>query len=114
MNHHKQRIILKSGQEFISLALTDIAYFVSSQKLIFGIDQYNKRYLTEEKNLSMLEKQLDPVVFFRANRQYIININFLKSFKVIERSKIKITMLMPTDDIIVSQENAAAFKAWLS
>lgn len=114
MDHYKRRIVLKSGKEFISLNLNDIVYFVSSQKLVFGVDQYNKRYITEEKNLSLLEKQLNPAVFFRASRQYIININFLKSFKIIERSKIKITMLIPTDDIIVSQENAAAFKNWVS
>jgi DNA-binding LytR/AlgR family response regulator len=40
-----------------------------------------QKYLAD-KSLHDLEKELDPKIFFRVNRQYMININYLESFKI--------------------------------
>ncbi len=41
-------------------------------------------------SLDELEDQLDPQMFFRANRQFIINIDAIASVKPIENSKLRI------------------------
>jgi DNA-binding LytR/AlgR family response regulator len=55
--------------------------------------------------------------FFRANRQYIININHVRSFRVYEKVKVKVDM-NPTElndeyFIIISQETVPEFKKWI-
>ena len=58
---------------------------------------------------------LDDKIFFRANRKYIVNANYITKFKSVDKSKISVDLLLPiNEEIIVSQENAASFKKWIS
>ena len=67
-----------------------------------------------KSNLSDLEEELDRNVFYRANRKYIINANYVKRFKPLERSKISVELVLPVnEEIIISQENSASFKKWI-
>ena len=78
-NHKKKRMIVKKGMENISLRLEDMVLFYTENKIVYVIDRWGKKYLAD-KNLSEMEEELDNNIFFRANRQYIININFVQGF----------------------------------
>jgi len=113
-NRKKSRLIVKKGMENISLRLEDIVLFYTENKIVYVIDQGGKKYLAE-KNLGELEEELDDSIFFRANRQYIININFVKGFKSFEKVKLQIDLIIPELNhcIIISQETAPAFRKWM-
>lgn len=55
-----------------------------------------------------LEKQLDQTIFFRANRQYIVNINFIKGFRPFQKVKLLLDMDIPRleESIIISHGSA--------
>ncbi len=111
----KSRILVRKGQEFQAIRTDGIVYFFTEHKLVFLVDKDNKKYLAEKSNLSELEEELDKKYFYRANRQYIINVNFIKNFKPFDKSKIFVELELPVkEDIIISQENAASFKKWIS
>lgn len=110
----KTRLVVKRGIECIALPFDDIVLFFTENKIVYVIDKSGKKYLSD-KNLCDLEIELDKNRFFRANRQYIVNINYIKSFKPYEKVKLKID-LATTDinhAIIVSQETAPAFRKWV-
>lgn len=113
-NHKKRRLMVKKGMENISLRLEDIALFYTENKIVYVIDRSGKKYLAD-KNLGELEQSLDENVFFRANRQYIININFIKGFKSYEKVKLQVDLTLPELNhcIIVSQETAPQFRDWM-
>jgi DNA-binding LytR/AlgR family response regulator len=112
---NKSRIIVKKGTEFLSLKLEDVMYFFTEHKLVFAVDKDNRKFLCETSSLADVEAMLDEKKFFRANRKYIVNADYITKFKSIDKSKINIEMLMTlNEEIIVSQENAAAFKKWIS
>lgn len=70
-----------------------------------------------DQTISALEEVLDPSVFFRANRKYLVNIHFIRGFKVVDRVKLELTLKVAVKDdhrIIISQRNAASFKKWIS
>jgi len=116
-NHEKKksRILVKRGMEFQTIKVDDIAYFFTEHKLIFLVDKENRKYLADKSNLAELEEELDNKIFYRANRKYIINANFVKRFKPLEKSKISLELVLPVnDEIIISQENSSAFKKWIS
>ena len=116
-NHDKKksRILVRRGMEFQTVKVEDIAYFFTEHKLIFLVDKDNKKYLAEKSNLAELEEELDNHFFYRANRKYIINANFIKRFKSLEKSKISLELVLPVnEEIIISQENSASFKKWIS
>lgn len=111
----RSRIIVKRGMEFQAIRTEDIVYFFTEHKLIFLVDKDNRKYMAEANNLAELEAELDPGMFYRANRKYIVNANFIRRFKPLERSKISVELTIPLDEeIVVSQENSSAFKKWIS
>jgi DNA-binding LytR/AlgR family response regulator len=99
----------------IVLLLEDIAAIYTRNKLVYVIDRDHKKYLIDKK-LMELEEQLDEDIFFRANRQYIININFVKSFSPFERVKLRVELNITgfEEDVIISQHVAPAFKKWMN
>jgi two-component system, LytTR family, response regulator len=112
----RTRLVVRRGIENISILIEDIVLFYTQNKITYVIDKTCKKYIVE-KNLSELDKEFDDSVFFRANRQYIISINYLKGFRMYERVKVKIDIrpeeLNNQYYIIVSQEKAPVFKKWI-
>jgi DNA-binding LytR/AlgR family response regulator len=98
------------------MLLENIVFFYTENKIVFAIDQAGKKYVVNG-NLTVLESELDTNIFFRANRQFIINIGHVKSFRTYERVKLKVDMnsdeLNNKYFIIVSQETAPAFRKWI-
>jgi DNA-binding LytR/AlgR family response regulator len=111
----RSRLIVRKGIENIALKTENIALAYTEEKLVFVIDKEGKKFRVD-KNLGELELELDPAVFFRANRQYIIHIGFIKSYKALDKVKLQIDLMMPelNHHIIISQETASGFRKWIS
>ena len=110
----RSRILVKKGMEYQTVRVEDTGYFFTEHKLVFLVDKENRKYMAEKNNLSELEEELDRNCFYRANRKYIINANYVKRFKPLERSKISVELVLPvSEEIIISQENSASFKKWI-
>lgn len=112
---YRSRLLVRKGMENIALRVSDIVIIYTENKLVYVLDREGRKYLSD-KNLSELDNELDPAIFFRANRQYIINISFVKSYRAYEKVKLQIDLLMPElqHQIIVSQEMAPSFRRWIS
>ena len=112
----RTRVVVKLGMDNISLPLSQIVFFYTENKIVYAFDNIGKKYVTEI-NLTELEKELDDKIFFRANRQFIININYIKSFRNYERVKLRVKMepeeLNDKYCIVISQEKAPLFKQWI-
>lgn len=110
----KDRILVKKGTETLPLLLADVVFFYFEKKVVTARDKTGKRYMVD-KTLSSLEKELDRRRFFRVNRQYILNVDYVKRFKPYERVKlwVDLTLEVPGHVITVSQEMAPAFRRWL-
>lgn len=66
-------------------------------------------------NLSLeeLSKQLDPAIFFRANRQFIVSRKSVKDIYTWFDSKLSITLAVDTPEkIIISRVRVADFNEW--
>ncbi len=111
----KTRLVAKRGLENIALLLEDVVLIYTQDKLVYVIDRLSKKYLVD-KTLAELEKELDEHTFFRANRQYFININYVRSFKAIDKVKLLVDINIPeiNHPIIISQETAPAFRRWMN
>lgn len=111
----RSRLIVNKGLENIVLLRNEIGLFYTKHKIVYVVDKSGKKYLVD-RNLAELEQELDGQLFFRANRQYIININFIKSFKAYEKVKLAIVLNVPDINpnvIIISQETALEFRRWI-
>jgi DNA-binding LytR/AlgR family response regulator len=112
--NRKSRLLVRRGVEHIALKLEDIVLLYTENKLVYVIDRFSKKYIAD-KNLGEMEEELGEKMFFRANRQYIINIEFIKGFKPYDKVKLWVDMSLPelNHPIIISQENAPQFREWM-
>lgn len=108
----KDRIIAKKGTEFITLPVSDVAYFFTEHKIVFARD-FAGRQLIIDKNLGELESELDNQKFFRINRKYLSSLKAIERFKP-DNGKIRI-FLQPDvkEEVHVSKETAPLFREWI-
>jgi len=67
-----------------------------------------------DRSLQDLEGELDPAVFFRVNRKYLVNINYIERIKALTKGKLSLSLRPEAgEEIVVAQEKVAAFKAWM-
>jgi DNA-binding LytR/AlgR family response regulator len=110
---HKKRFLVKRGTDYISIKTDDIAYFYAAHKLVCMVDNKNQKFILDQ-SLADIEKQLDPVQFYRVNRKYLVHLGAIKKIKVYPKSKLQVEVEPAiNEDIIISQENTAAFKEWM-
>ena len=110
----KTRIVARRGVENILLRLADVVLFYTDNKIVYAIDRHQKKYMLD-KNLSELADDLDSGNFFRANRKYIINLDYVKGYKPFEKVKLLIELDSTGNNgpIIISQETAPSFRNWM-
>ena len=114
VNGIKKRFLVKRGVDYISIKIEDIAYFYATHKVVCLVDVRGNKFILDQ-SLSDLEKQIDPAIFFRVNRKYLVHINAIKKMKAYAKSKIQIIIEPPVaEEIIISQESAASFKEWMA
>ena len=95
------------------ISVDEIAYFKSEDKLSYIYSHKGARYLADN-TLDELEKLLDPKIYFRANRQFLISIESLENVHTYFNGKLKIDIRpRPVDEVLVSREKATEFKHWL-
>ncbi len=110
---YRNRFLLPHKDGYKTVLVSDITYFyselkITKAKLQNGIEE------TIPNTLEELEKQLDPKLFFRANRQYIIHIDSIQYVHNYFNGKLKIVPKKnPEIEIVVSRDKATFLKKWL-
>jgi len=110
---YKKRFLVKSGQSYSYLNTSDIKLFYSEDGLTFALNESNRRIMLDS-TLDKIESQLDPSIFFRINRKFIIPLDNIKKIHPYLNSRLKLELNSEfTEDIIVSREKVKAFKDWI-
>jgi hypothetical protein len=109
----RKRLVTYKRDEMVMVEVRDIAFIFLSQNNVFVQTFLNQQY-TINISLDELIKQLDNDVFYRANRQVVINVNAIKTILVYGRNQLQlITQPLPPEDIIISKNKVVEFKKWL-
>ncbi|MFI5154074.1 MAG: LytR/AlgR family response regulator transcription factor [Chitinophagales bacterium] len=111
---YRKRLLLKKGTDLISIKTDEIAYCYAAHKISFIVDATGQKFIID-KSLHDLEKELDPTKFFRINRKWLVNIQHIKRIRTLSKSKLSLELNPPAnEEILISQENTASFKQWIS
>ena len=110
---YPKRLLIKKGKDLVALKTEEIAYCYAAHKMAFIVDDKGQKFITD-KSLFDLEKELDPAVFFRVNRKYVVNVHHISRIKTVAKSKLSLELNPPAnEDVMISQENSANFKQWV-
>lgn len=111
---YRSRIVGRQGARHVAVPVERAACFVSVDKLSYLVTDEGERCLLDAP-LAELERELDPAMFFRANRQCVLNARAVVGFRPGGRGRLRVSLAPATlGEVEVSQERAAAFRAWLS
>jgi DNA-binding LytR/AlgR family response regulator len=110
----RRRIVGRKGAHFVAIAVEQVAYFVTVDKLCFAVTLDGSRCLLDTP-LAELEGGLDAARFFRVNRQYLVSAAAIQRFAPGGKGRLVLELVPRADgDVSVSQERAAAFRQWLA
>lgn len=109
----RERFLLPYKDGFYTLNVNEIAYFYSEMKITRAFSKNNMQHVIPN-TLDELQEQLDEKLFFRANRQFILNVASIKEVKNYFNGRLKVYLKQDAiSEIIVSREKSTSFKKWL-
>ncbi len=112
---YKKRFLVQIADKYKKVETVDIAYFFALEKNVFFRTTEGQTYPLD-MTLDQAEKVIDPTLFFRINRKYIVNINAISNMVSWSKRRIKVDLMPVVDDntdAIVSMERYTEFKKWL-
>lgn len=112
-NNFKNRFVVKVGEHIRPINIEQINYFYSFQKATYINTSENRNYVIDY-SLEQAEALIDPTLFFRINRNYLISFSSILDIISYSNSRLKIKLInSDKNDIIVSRERVNDFKKWL-
>lgn len=110
---YRDLLILNYGTSSVPVHTQDVAYIYKQNEISF-IKTFDGKEYTSSSSLENLEAMLDPVTFFRLNRQMLGNVKAIRQFKSDATGKL-ILDLQPsfTEEVTVSKKKAAEFREWI-
>ncbi|HOY06207.1 MAG TPA: LytTR family DNA-binding domain-containing protein [Saprospiraceae bacterium] len=109
-----RRMLIRFSNSYKLVEMGDAAYFYSKDKITFVVSRSSGKRFPVDYPLDKLENLLDPAVFYRINRQFIVNVASIKEMHSYSKSRVKIDLEPAADmDTIVSTERSSDFKKWL-
>lgn len=110
---YKKRFLVKTGLHIRSIPVEEILYLYSLEKATYVMIISCKTVLFDH-TLEQLEKLLDPSMFFRINRKYIVSFNAIIDMITFSHYKLKVKLQnCSDDDIFISRDRMQDFKEWL-
>ncbi|MEI9955095.1 MAG: LytTR family DNA-binding domain-containing protein [Ferruginibacter sp.] len=103
----------KTGKGFQLINTNNISIFYTDNKLTFGYDEKGNKFIVQA-TLIELESQLNTKVFFRANRQSLINRKFINKIKQLDEGRYEI-IIDGTDAlrIDINQQKFSRLREWI-
>ena len=110
---YRDKILIPVNDKLFPIDLQDVSCFYTTDKAT-KIYLKNGKSHPYAKTLEQISASLNPVHFFRANKQYIISRNSVENITIWFDNRLLITLDVETPErIYVSKNKAAEFKAWV-
>jgi two-component system LytT family response regulator len=110
---YKSALLVNQGEKIIPLKTDDIACFYLDENFLLIITRSNQKY-RYSSSLDEMQQQLNSTQFYRANRQFIINREYVTGIEryFTRRLVAKLSVETP-EKIIVSKTRSTEFLNWL-
>ncbi len=109
----KRRFLIKIGEQFQSVGIAEIAYFHYTDGMCYAAS-YEERNYPIDYTMDQLEGLLNPMEFFRINRQILTSLTGIAEIHSYFNSRL-LLKLNPDHkaEVIVSRDRVADFKRWM-
>lgn len=110
---YKERFVIRVGEHLRSIEVGEILFFFSLEKTTFAQTQDGRKHILDF-TLDQIEGVMDPAIFFRINRKYIVAVKSIHDMISFTNSRLRLVLKTSDDnDVIVARERVQEFKEWL-
>ncbi len=110
----QKRLLIRFGDTIKAVEIKDVAYFYTENKIHY-LCTFDKKIYPVDQNLDQIESIMDSKVFFRINRQFIVNVHAINRMVSYSKSRVKLELVPPSEiETVVSTERSPHFKIWLT
>ena len=110
---YRKSFLVQHRDKLIPLDVTKISWFFTENELVYAYTFENNKFIIDF-TLEQLQKQLDPKLFYRANRQYVVNKQAIQDIEFYFNGRLALNILPKLKEpIIISKAKAPEFKAWM-
>lgn len=111
--NYKTALLVHQKEKIIPIQVKDIAFFYLDKTIINITTIANQKYYLSSA-MDDIEQMLDPSLFYRANRQFLINKTAVANAERFFARKLVAKLKVETPEtIIVSKAKASEFLQWL-
>lgn len=109
----KKRFLVKRGSQFESIAVENIAYFKSANKLNYLVTAEGQLHVIDY-TMDQVSDMTDDELFFKINRGMIVSLDSIAEIHSYFNGRLKLELIpKPEEEVLVSRDRVQAFKAWL-
>ncbi len=110
---YRDRFLLKQGARLIPVEVREVAYFYTHDRLTFA-RTWEGRSLAMDYNLDELEGLLNPKLFYRVNRQFIVCPQAVEKIHLHLNYRLKLDLKpAAAEEVFISRDKATEFRAWM-
>ena len=113
MNPFKTRFISRIGDQINFFPIENISYFYAESTYVFLMTKSFKSYIVD-LTLEQIERDLDPHIFFRINRGFIVSIQSIANISKYFNSRLELELKpISNEEVIVSRPKCKLFMEWI-
>lgn len=112
---YKKRFLVRYGLHLKSIAVSEIAYFMADDKILYVYTYSNNSYIIDD-TITNLSTKLDPHDFYQVNRKFIVHIDAITDMLKMGRNRLRLQLspaLPEGIEVYVSEEKSIDFQQWL-
>jgi two-component system response regulator LytT len=111
---YSKRILIQHKEKILPIKIESIAYFYNTEGTTHVSLMDSTKYKID-KSLDSIVDTLDPHLFNRANRQFVLSKNAIEDITVWSDNRLLVNLYVEVpENIFVSKNRAAEFKSWFS
>lgn len=110
---YKSRFMVKVGDQIKFIKADQVAYFFAEDNEVMLQTTEKKTYIIDD-SLEQLSSIIDPILFHRINRKYIVNKNAVTRVHKYFNSRLKIDLHpVREEEVIISRVKVSDFLNWM-
>jgi two-component system, LytTR family, response regulator LytT len=111
---YKKSFLVHYRDKLIPVESAKIAWFYTANELVHLHTLDDKQYVVDA-TMEQLEQQLDPALFLRVSRQFILNRHAVVEAEFYFNGRLLVKVKpQPAEQIVISKARTAEFKKWMN
>ncbi len=111
---YRQSFLVHFRNKLVPLEASTISWFHTENEVVYASTSDNNQYVIEQ-TLEELEKQLNPIIFFRANRKFIVQRKSITEVELYFNGRLSLKFIPACPELVlISKARVPLFKDWMN